>query len=131
RFRLNGFADFDSALRGFQASYGRLVKSLNANFCAALVCVCGRSIGRSFGIIAPEPIASVTPSRKSTAWARVALLRRSGLSLQRRGVATARPFCSGLVFVFFVHKLRLFVRRGVRPNKSSVSSKFFRPATWP
>jgi hypothetical protein len=44
----------------------------------------------------------------------MALLRRSGLSFQRRR----------LVFVFFVHKLRLFAAVGGQRPKGLVSSSF-------
>jgi len=52
-------------------------------------------------LIGPEAIAAVTPSWETTTRTRMALLRRSGLSFQRRR----------LVFVFFVHKLKIWGQR--------------------
>src|SRR5262249_42275754 len=119
--------------RGFPASGpDGPIESLDGDICTGVIGVCRRRVGRFFGIVAPEALASVTPSRESTARAMMALLRQSGLGFQRRRLATASPSCGGLFFVFFVHRLRLFAAvGGQRPNKSDISSKFFRPATWP
>src|SRR4029077_20030693 len=112
RFDLNLFAGFVSALSGFPACRAGLIESLDNDIGAGVIGVYGRRIWRFFGITGPEALAAVTPSRESAARARMALLRRGGLSFQRRRLATASPSCGGLVFVFFVHKLRLFAAVG-------------------
>ena len=59
------------------------------------------------------------------------LLRRCGLSFQRRRLAI-RVVLRRLVFVFFVHKLKIVrCSLGGSALQFSVTNSFFRPATWP
>ena len=114
RFDLDLFAGFASALSGFSACRAGLIESLDSDISAGVIGVYGRRIWRFLGITGPKPLAAVTSSRESTARTRMALLRRSGLSFQRRR----------LVFVFFVHKLRWFAAGGGQRPKGLVSSSF-------
>src|SRR5262245_56590208 len=96
RFALNWIAGFAATLSGFSGgSRSGLIERLDGNISAGIVGIRGGRIRRFFRLIAPKPITAVTPSRESAARTMMALLRRCGLSFQRRR----------LVFVFFVHKV--------------------------